>query len=250
MKARTIRHALLVLAALSFAPALRAAQPVDCGRPPASLRGTEVDGSLSADARGRFVPTAGARQLFDYFLTAVGEEPLEAIRTRVFAEAGARLPESAAAEAVRLFDLYLAYLDRVRDLAPLKGRLDAESGLALFADLRREILGREVAEAFFGAEEESDRAALRARLLGERPAAASIDEVMVAPGAAERLAALEHVRAEWRARVTAFRAERRAIEASETSDAARAARVEELLRERFTPTERPRLEALDRIEGN
>lgn len=251
---------LLLALLLAATTPLAALQPIDCGRRPASLRGSDVDGSLALDAQGRFVPTPGARLLFDHFLTATGEEPLEAIRARVAAEAGARLPEAAAADAVRLFDLYLAYLDQARAAAPVKGRLDEEAALALLSDLRREVLGREVAEIFFGAEEAADRAALRTRITREpvhlspeeqalRDEAAlrargaapaelrAFRERTFGAAAADRLEAMDREEADFRARLSAYRAKK-----------ASGAPAGELLAA-FTPEERLRVEALDRIEG-
>lgn len=44
---------------------------------PTSFRGTSVDGSFSVDASGNLLITRDIRNLFDYFLSAVGEEPLQ-----------------------------------------------------------------------------------------------------------------------------------------------------------------------------
>lgn len=42
---------------------------------PTSFRGTSVDGSFSVDASGNLLITRDIRNLFDYFLSAVGESP-------------------------------------------------------------------------------------------------------------------------------------------------------------------------------
>src|SRR5262249_56086368 len=97
-------------AAPSDSPQAPAAKP---GRP-RSLRGTRVDGGLAVDADGRFVPGPETRRLFDYFLTATGEEPPERTRSRIVAEIERRLPPSARAEAVALLDRYLDYRERAR----------------------------------------------------------------------------------------------------------------------------------------
>ncbi len=71
---------------------------------------------------------------------------------------------------------------------------------------------------------------------------------VVGAEAARRLAALDAERAAWQARVDEFRAARAAIEddASRSSED-RARAVETLLAERFTPPERVRIDALDRL---
>ena len=46
---------------------------------PKSLQGTQVDGEIIIDENKQLVVTAGLRRLFDYFLSAQGEEPLSQI---------------------------------------------------------------------------------------------------------------------------------------------------------------------------
>jgi lipase chaperone LimK len=266
-------------------------------RRPASLAGTRPDGSLEVDPQGHFRPSARTRELFDYFLSAQGEEPPETIRARIVAAIDRRLPAAAAADAVALLDRYLAYRERAReragdglDTAPPEVRLEA------IARLRREVLGAADAEALFGDEEARDRVALarrraladptlapdeRARRLAEADAAlpesmrraaeaatrpmrlaadeaalrasgASDDEIQrlrterVGSEAAARLAALDRERAEWQARLDAYHAARAAIDADPgRSEADRARAREALLAERFSATERLRVQALD-----
>jgi lipase chaperone LimK len=84
---------------------------------PRSLEGTDVDGRLAAREDGTLIVDDGTWLLFDYFLTAEGEEPRETIRARVVAQAAA-LPEPARTQAIELFDRYakwpssLSLLDR------------------------------------------------------------------------------------------------------------------------------------------
>ena len=79
---------------------------------PRSLEGTEVDGGLAADPEGHLIVGPGVRALFDYFLSATGEEPAELIRARIIAEIEERLPPTAAREAI---DLLLGAADRGLD---------------------------------------------------------------------------------------------------------------------------------------
>lgn len=66
--------------------------------------------------------------------------------------------------------------------------------------------------------------------------------------AADRLEGLDRERAEWDRRVADYRAAREGIEADQTLTAEQRARAaDELKGQRFTPTERLRIEALDRI---
>src|SRR5689334_7743323 len=47
---------------------------------PRSLQDTQVDGGLAADANGHLIVAPGVRALFDYFLSATGEESPQIIR--------------------------------------------------------------------------------------------------------------------------------------------------------------------------
>ncbi len=78
---------------------------------------------------------------------------------------------------------------------------------------------------------------------------AAARERLVGPEASARLAALDRRRAEWRGRVDAFRAARDRLRADPalTPDAREAA-VARLLAESFTPAERQRVEAVDRLD--
>jgi lipase chaperone LimK len=95
--------------------AVRAPRPLPAL--PRSLEGTDVDGRLAARDDGTLLVDDGTWLLFDYFLTAEGEESRDTIRARVAAEARA-LPEPARTQAIELFDSYarwpssLSLLDR------------------------------------------------------------------------------------------------------------------------------------------
>ena len=65
--------------------------------------------------------------------------------------------------------------------------------------------------------------------------------------AADRLKTLDDERAAWRKRVEAFHAERDAISRSQPDPAARAAAIQRLLDDSFSPEERLRIKALDVI---
>lgn len=129
---------------------------------PASLRGTDLDGGFSLDAEGRLLPTPGALRLFDYFLSASGEEPLETIEARITAEIEARLPPAAATDARELLARYLRYREALRGLDEprVAGSGDLARRLQWVRELRREHFGAADAQALFGEEEELQRAAI------------------------------------------------------------------------------------------
>jgi len=261
---------------------------------PNSLEGSQPDGAISAEG-GHLVISIELRRLFDYFLSATGEEPLATIRARIVATLRKRLPPTAVDEAIVILDRYLAYRDIVRDFPPVT---DVNAQLDRLHDLRIKIFAPEVATAFFAAEEAGQHLALarrdvmldhslppeeRARRLAElderEPAesraarAAAIapieqmkrEDAMRAAGASDRdielqrtaalgaetaarLAELDHARAAWQARLDEFRTQRAALLADAALNAAeRQRRIDDLLERSFSPPERLRVEALDRI---
>src|SRR5512140_688446 len=281
------------------APAAQGAPSPDVVPPsalPASLEGTEADGVLEADAAGHLVITIELRRLFDHFLAASGEEPVATMRARIIAVLRARLPATAAAEAIEILDRYLAYRDAARRLVPPSA--DPAAGLDQVHDLRGKMFSPAVVKAFFADEEAATYAALarrdvladttlspaeRERRLAEidartpaaerearaaamaplnemnretalRASGASDQQIAAArtaafgPEAAARLADLDRAHAAWDARLAQFRAERAALLADpRLDDAERGRRIDDLLARSFTPPERIRVEALDRI---
>ena len=130
-----------------------------------SLRGTRVDGGLAVDANGRFVPGPETRRLFDYFLTATGEEPPGRTRSRIVAEIERRLPPSARAETVALLDRYLDYRERARTF---EASGDLAARVEALARLRGEIFGADDSRRLFGDDERSvARAAEIARIASD-----------------------------------------------------------------------------------
>ena len=128
------------------------------------LQGTEIDGELDLDAKGHFAPNPQARALFDYFLSATGEESDDVIRARIVTHVRTTLPHDAAAEAEQILDLYLRYRAHMREQsATTSPPADLERRLQWIREERRKIFGAEVADALFGEEEEVVRLDLERR---------------------------------------------------------------------------------------
>jgi lipase chaperone LimK len=118
--------------------------------PPRSLRGTEVDGELELDGAGRFVASRRALQLFDYFLTATGEEDEPVIRARIAAAARARLPVGEAERALALYDRYVEYRSALQSAFERASPADGARGaLAISEAAQRSIFGVDDAERLF-----------------------------------------------------------------------------------------------------
>lgn len=158
---------------------------------PASLKDTEVDGELEVDAAGRLKITNGIRRLFDYFLSATGEEPLDTILARIKAYIRHKLPAGPAAEAERLLDAYIAYkkgLDGIQQVAaPTGSQIDLQAvryQMEQVGALRRQYFSPDVIAAFFADEDAYDRYTLaRLEVMQDRQLSPAVR--------AQQLAALE-----------------------------------------------------------
>ena len=136
---------------------------------PRSLQGTDVDGEIIIDENKQLVVTEGLRRLFDYFLSALGEEDEAVIYARVESYIRSHTPEPAASQAVTIFDQYVAYLKAIPAIESRYGNLqlqatkNGELDLNVVtqqqqdvAKLRQQHFSKETIKAFFGAEDEYD----------------------------------------------------------------------------------------------
>ena len=207
--------------------------------PPASLRGTDVPGGFVVDASGTFRPTPDALELFDYYLSATGEESDAAIRARIEAAIDARLDGAANAAARDLLRRYLDYREGVRELV--------EQGLAGWSlerrfqhlrELRRGYFTPAELDALFAAEEERLQRDLEARRVARDP---ELDP----EARARRLEAIEAARPE-RAQLAQAALRLREQEARMRAEGASDAEIRALREEIFGPEAAERLAELDR----
>ena len=136
---------------------------------PRSLQGTDVDGEIIIDENKQLVVTEGLRRLFDYFLSALGEEDEAVIYARVESYIRSHTPEPAASQAMTIFDQYIAYLKAIPAIESRYGNLqlqatkDGELDLNAVAQQRQDVaklrqqhFAENTIIAFFGAEDEYD----------------------------------------------------------------------------------------------
>jgi lipase chaperone LimK len=130
---------------------------------PASLAGTSVPGGWAeADANGSLVPTPQLRQLFEYYLAALGEETLPQLVARI-EQALARLEEPARSEALDTLGDYLDYKLALGDLEATYGHdattnaEDMQRRMAEIRALRRTWMNAQTADAFFAMDEAVDQ---------------------------------------------------------------------------------------------
>ena len=128
------------------------------GPTPASLQGTRVDGQLLVNANGDLVINPAVRQVFDYFLTAVGEEPLEDIQARLAGYLSEQLPPQAARQAWTIYQQYMALREAMEQLPEHDGSVAAmRQAITQRHDMQQAYLGPEVADAFYGLDMTYDR---------------------------------------------------------------------------------------------
>ncbi len=117
---------------------------------PASLRGTQSDGGVRFDSKGLPITDAELRRHFDWYLAAIGEQELPAIRARLLRDLSLRMNPAQVAAITAWFDRYVAYQrasTQLAGIADLRQRLDAIHAL------RKRLLGEAAANGFFGEEE-------------------------------------------------------------------------------------------------
>ena len=133
-------------------------------RLPRSLKGTQIDGEIIIDENKQLVVTEGLRRLFDYFLSALGEEDEAVIVARVESYIRHHTPEPAASQAVAIFHQYVAYLKALPEIekrygnlqlqATKSGELDLNAVAQQkrdVANLRQQYFDKPTITAFFGA---------------------------------------------------------------------------------------------------
>lgn len=130
---------------------------------PASLEGTSLpEGWAVTDSNGALVPTPQLRQLFEYYLAALGEETLPQLVARIEV-ALAQLDEPARSEAMNTLGNYLDYKLALGELEARHGEAtnlsadEMQRQMAEIQALRRTWMDAETAEAFFATEEAVDR---------------------------------------------------------------------------------------------
>ncbi len=90
---------------------------------PRSLQGTKVDGEIIIDENKQLVVTYGLKRLFDYFLSAQGEESDKAIHQRIKNYITSHTPEPASSQAIEIYQQYVAYLQALGGLEKEFGNL-------------------------------------------------------------------------------------------------------------------------------
>jgi lipase chaperone LimK len=174
------------------APVPRVADPAPANgaRQPAvsSLAGTTPDGAATAAADQSLVLDPALIRLFDYYLTTVGERPMDAIHAQLDHDLDARLGPLAARQAKDLFSRYVRFKTALKDQRPAKSAGRAvdmlREGLRMMLALRATYFTDAESQALFGPQDAEALAALARMAIEQNPA-------LDAQQRRERLAALD-----------------------------------------------------------
>ncbi len=123
----------------------------------ASLRDTEVDGTLEVDAQGNLVISDQLRYMFDYFFTAVGEVSFDEAAERIRLYLASQLQEPALGQSLTLLQSYIDYKTALVELEQNFPVVADIGGLRQREDevqrLRARLFSPEAHAAFFASEE-------------------------------------------------------------------------------------------------
>lgn len=151
-------------------PATPSAQARVTPELPASLAGSEFDGSIELDASGQLRLTPALRRLFDYALSSIGERSIEEIRALLSAQLDLLTSADGKRQAMAAFERYVHYLQTVDQAAARLAAMPLQQRLQAMMELRRQQLGGAMADAFFGDEEAYQRFTLERQALAENAA--------------------------------------------------------------------------------
>jgi len=146
-------------------------QQADAPQPPASgvrrssLAGTEPDGAASAAADGALVSTPALVRLFDYWLSTVGERPIDEIRAQAGQDLDRRLAPRAALQARDLLARYFAFKSALKEQRPAhassgRGVDVLRAGLRNMQSLRATYFSAAESQALFGPDDDAAALAL------------------------------------------------------------------------------------------
>lgn len=220
-----------------------------------SMQDTLPDGDLQTLKNGQAAGSSGSlaygelKRLFDYYLSAVGEQSIETITQQIRGELDRRLPTPQAAKAQRLLALYIEFK---RELARLEsqpqlagnGLPSIRARMLAMQDLRARYFSSEETQGMFGFDDAYDMDAVARLEVSQNPALsalekkqqlAALDAAMPAKLRAERDATSVVVRVEQQAQ------DLRAMGASEDD-------IYRMRAKEFDPQAASRLAEVDREE--
>jgi lipase chaperone LimK len=120
---------------------------------PRSLQGSSPDVQLQTDAEGNLLLKADILHLFEFYLSALVEEPLETSLTRISLALAEQLQGPALTQARDLLKRYLEFKIALAELHDLPAAMDANGHYALAALTQRQQRLQALRQQHFSAEE-------------------------------------------------------------------------------------------------
>jgi lipase chaperone LimK len=157
------------------ATAASSSQVAEAPAPHPSLEGTDVNGGIRVDDKGRIILHRDVRRLFDYYLSLRGRMDNESIRALLRQHLEASQPDPVVQQALALFDQYVALIDAEAKYAEewtgrdLKVSEQVASVLEERRRLRREYLGDALSEAFYQDQEQYEAFQLERMKISTNP---------------------------------------------------------------------------------
>lgn len=119
-----------------------------------SYVGSNPDGAVNKDENGSIIVDADLKRLFNYFLSATGELNQNQILKQLIVFTDTRLNIMQRQEVLELFDLYRHYLVSLDQMtSSLNTDLSQLDVMNLLSEIRIDLLGKDMALAFFSDEE-------------------------------------------------------------------------------------------------
>ncbi|MGF2685170.1 lipase secretion chaperone [Marinobacter sp. DUT-3] len=153
-------------------------QRSELGPLPASLQGAEPSVVLTTDEQGNLVPEHDLLILFDFYLSALGEEPLDLLLSRIRQSLGDRLEGQALAQAQDLLRRYVDYRIALGDIEGSSTPVTS-NGMAPVSNLRerfqqmtalrQELFSQAEGEAFFQLDNVQDEYMLQRLTIEQNP---------------------------------------------------------------------------------
>ncbi|WP_374323189.1 lipase secretion chaperone [Aquipseudomonas alcaligenes] len=154
---------------------------------PPSFAGTAVDGQFRLDDAGNLLISMDIRRIFDYFLSAYGEERIQTSIARLQAYIRSQLDEPAEGQALALLEQYLDYKRQLiqleKDLPQMASLEAMRQREQAVQNLRASIFSPEAHQAFFAQEEAYNQFTLQRlairhdQLLNEQQKAEAMDRL-------------------------------------------------------------------------
>jgi lipase chaperone LimK len=244
-----------------------------------SYQGSQPDGAIHLDVNGDVIMDKDLKRLFDYYLSAIGELPLDQMRKYLQQLAVQKLNAEQLQQLLEYFDKYQNYLTKADEFSQSIGDiLSLQEKMKLLSEYRKNRLGIEMAKAFFADEQDyinfvmtdknnDEMAEKKIDWLQAENKATEFQDVVIenrefsnaeninsteidqyrlekyGQETAERLSQLDQQRAQWKTVVDEYFKKRKQVENQQGTFSL------EQLNSNYTPQEIRRLEALWRI-GN